>query len=298
MFGYVRILSSVIILFAGTAPALAGNCRTCDEPRIKFLDDLYALPHGVRHKDPFEERIETERHDFTQSTKTVGYHVAQIEAGYSYFYNDTGTEIERAHTTPETMLRIGLSDDIEFRVRWDYAWRFIDEAENKGGAEDLRWSFKLGVTDQDGLIPESALELRFTAPTGGSAWSTEKIEVGFDYIYEWQLCEGWDLYGSTGMATGALDDYGFVPEEPALDRFEVWHQSVALGMELTERATMYSEWYGIFTRGREQEKLTHTFNVGVDYYVTNDFVLDFRVGMGLNDDTDDLFTGIGGGYRF
>ena len=38
--------------------------------------------------------------------------------------------------------------------------------------------------------------------------------------------------------------------------------------------------------------------MGVDYYVTDDFVLDVRVGKGLTNDSDDFFTGIGGGYRF
>ncbi len=294
MYRHVLILGCLFLTALFTRAALSGDSGPCDEPRIKFLDDLV----GVHRRDPFEERIETERHDFTQSTKTVGYHVAQIEAGYSYFYNDNDQEIERSHTSPELMLRIGLSDDIEFRVRWDYAWRFVDEADNRDGAEDLRWGIKLGITDQECLVPESALEIRFTVPTGGTAWSTDRVEFGLDYIYEWEVATGWDLYGSTGFGTGALDDFGFVPEDPTADRFLVWSQSLALGVELTERATMYTEWYGIFSRGLDKEKLTHTFNMGIDYYVTDDFVVDFRAGVGLNDDTDDLFTGIGGGYRF
>jgi hypothetical protein len=32
--------------------------------------------------------------------------------------------------------------------------------------------------------------------------------------------------------------------------------------------------------------------------VTDDFVLDVRAGVGLSPDSDDFFTGIGGGYRF
>ena len=40
------------------------------------------------------------------------------------------------------------------------------------------------------------------------------------------------------------------------------------------------------------------YNVGIDYYVTHDFVIDFRVGVGLTKDSDDFFAGAGGGYRF
>lgn len=298
MHRYAWMLGLVVLtaLFAG--PIQAAESGSYDGPRIKFLDDLFGGDYAGHRRDPFAERIETERHDFTQSTKTVGYHVAQIEAGYSYFYNDSNQEIERSHTTPELLLRVGLSDDIEFRVRWNYSWRFIDEGENLAGAEDLRWGIKLGVTDQECLIPESALEIRFTAPTGGTAWSTERVEFGLDYIYEWELNEGWDLYGSTGMSTGGLADFSYLSEDPDTERFITWQQSVALGVDLTERATMYAEWFGVFSHGLESELRTSTFNMGLDYYITDDFIVDFRVGVGLNDDTDDLFTGFGGGYRF
>jgi hypothetical protein len=103
----------------------------------------------------------------------------------------------------------------------------------------LRWGFKLRATDQDGWVPESALELRFTAPTGGRAFSTRQVEAGFDYIYGWEIVQGWELYGSTGLGTQAWGDFGLVPEEPASDRFIAWTQSLALGGEITERITMY-----------------------------------------------------------
>ena len=66
------------------------------------------------------------------------------------------------------------------------------------------------MADECGWIPESALELRFTAPTGGSTFS----------------------------------------------------------------------------------------NIGIDYYLSNDIVLDIRAGIGLTTDSDDFFAGVGGGLRF
>jgi hypothetical protein len=266
------------------------------QPFLEFCDDFFKPVSQQRN--PFEERIETERHDFTQSTKTVGYHVAQVEAGYSYFYRDEHEEIEQSHTTPEMAVRIGLSEDIEFRIRWTYAWGFVDEGDNVEGAEDLRWSFKLGMTEQDCWLPESAMEVRCTAPTGGSAFSTKRVEFGLDYIYGWQIAEDWTLYGSTGFGSNALGDFGLVPEEPASERFMVWNQSVAIGTELTERVTMYNEWYTLCSSGLEDDYTIVIYNVGADYYVTDNFVLDFRVGMGLTRDSDDFFTGVGGGYRF
>ena len=59
---------------------------------FEFCDD-FGKP-ACCQRNPWEERIETERHDFTQSAVTVGRGVAQVEGGYTYFYKDTGEELE------------------------------------------------------------------------------------------------------------------------------------------------------------------------------------------------------------
>ena len=299
----LRAVALFSLLLCGSISASAQQCccaegsRYC-EPRLKFTDDLFSLLHAPARRDPYEERMETERHDFTHSAKTVGCGVVQFEAGYTYFYHDQHEEIEQAHTTPEMLVRLGLSDDIEFRVRWTYAWAFADEGHNVDGAEDLRWGFKFATTEQEGWIPESALSVAFTASTGGEAFSTGRVEVGMNYVYGWEFAEIWSLYGSTGFATSALGDFGLIPEEPGSDHFIQWHQSVALGTEITERMTLYNEFYGLFSNALADEYSIVFYNMGVDYYVTDNLVLDFRAGVGLTPDSDDFFSGVGGGYRF
>ena len=300
----IALISVSSTLFTSVAK---GSDRYCDDagcceqsgcwPRLKFMDDLATICQPCPRRDPYEERIETERHDFTQSTKTVGHGVCQIESGYSYFYHDQDEEIEQTYATPEMMLRMGLSDDIEFRLRFNYGWQSIDVHDDKDGAQDLIWSFKFAVTDQTGCVPESALELRFSAPLG-SSFSTERVDYGFDNIYGWEIAEGWELYGSTGYFTGGLGDFGLVPEEPAADWFAVWTQSVALGVEVTENMTIYSEFFGLFSHALEDDFSIVFYNIGIDYYLSDNFVIDVRAGKGLTPDADDFFTGVGGGYRF
>lgn len=265
---------------------------------FEFMDDFSKSAHQQR--DPFEERIETERHDFTQSAVTVGRGILQVEGGYSYFYKDADEVIESAHTAPEMLLRAGLSEDIELRVRWNYVWVFADEAEDRIGAEDMQYGLKLQLSRQppEGWLPTSALEIRGTAPTGSTAFSTDQAEFSLDFIYQWELSEGFTFAGSTGYGTNGFGDYALLPEEPTSENFSILTQSAVLGMELTESNTAYAEWYGIYSGGLENEFVVSVFNVGVDHYLTDDFVLDIRAGMGLTDDSDDFFAGVGGGYRF
>lgn len=298
----IRIILNCTILIAAMSSAAIAE-HTDEEasyckPRIKFLDDLFNDGCHASESNPYAERIETERHDFTQSTKTVGRGIAQVEAGYSYFYKDENNEIEQSHATPEMMFRLGLSENIEFRLRWNYAWRFIDEGSNEDSAQDLNWSIKLGISDQDSWQPESALEIRSSAPTGGADWTTGRVEFGLDYIYRWELSEGLSLYGSTGFGTDGLGDFSLLPDEQESDHFIVWTQSIALGFDVTEQNTLYAEYFGLFSHALEDNFSQNYFNIGIDHYITDNFVVDLRVGVGLSPDSDDFFTGIGGGYRF
>jgi len=299
--------SSVVIslLLAALIPAFTAQARTygrhdrCgDEPLLQFLDDLRCFPLGTCERDPYEERMETERHDFTQSTTTVGRGVVQLEAGYLYLYKEAHGEVEHAHVTPETLLRIGLSDDIEFRVKWNYAWQFFEGELDRDSALDMIWSVKLQVTDHCGWIPESALDIRSSVPTGGSDYTLGRVEAGFDYIYGWELNESWTLSGATGYLPSGLGDFSLLPDEPESDHFTVISQSVALGTELTEKNTLYGEWFGLYSHGLEDNFSLGFFNIGVDHYFTDDFLIDFRVGVGLTEDSEDFFAGVGGGVRF
>jgi hypothetical protein len=294
----VMLRSVSVIVFLLPACAIIPANEACAQLTFEFCDDF--CKSAEEQRDPYEERIETERHDFTQSAVTVGYRVVQIEGGYSYFYKDSEGEIESSHTTPELLLRLGLTEDIEFRLRWNNTWSFIDVEPDRIGSEDLRFSLKLQMTRQCpcGYLPTSALELRGSAPTGGDAFSTDRAEFGLDYVYQWELWEGVTLAGSTGFGTNGFGDFGFVGEAPGEDNFTAISQSAVVGLEVSELNTMYVEWYGVFSTGLEDEYSVSVFNIGVDHYVTDNFVIDLRAGIGLTDDSDDFFIGVGGGYRF
>ena len=157
-----RIVLAIVVILSTSlnSQAETNPVSSCDtvEFKLPFLDDFLSDEDNLEEsKRP--ERIETDRHDFTQTTETVGQSVAQIEAGYTYFYDEEDGETEQSHTAPELMLRLGLTENIEFRARWNHVWRIGGDGESEIGSEDLRLALKLRVTDQSCWIPESALEL-------------------------------------------------------------------------------------------------------------------------------------------
>ncbi len=185
---------------------------------ILFLDDLFHPLDVDESRDPWEERIETDRHDFTQSPKTVGRGVGVIEMGYTYFYEDTGAEIEQSHVTPELMLRVGLTEDIELRVMWNYAWRTIDgedEAKAVEGAEDLRWSLKLRTTEQDGSRPGQRDQDRLDGTHGWSGLDDGSRGVRAPVYLRVEDRRRLDAGRFLRTPHPGVGDFGLLPEEPA-----------------------------------------------------------------------------------
>lgn len=255
------------------------------------------LPERWMERERFDqagerERIETDRHEFTPSVLVVPKGMIQFESGYSFFKDSR----ETAHTFPELLVRYGLTENIELRIRYNEVWEFGEE--HKDGSEDLRIGTKLRLNDQRGLIPEAALNLLITAPTGSDDWTIGKTEFGVDYIFGWEISDRAEIYGSTGFATDGIGDFDFLPEAADGD-FVVFSESISIGYEVTERITGYAEFFGLFTHGfGDDEDNQVYYNMGVDYYLTDDFLIDFRVGTGLTKDSNDLFCGVGGGFRF
>ena len=250
-------------------------------------------------ESPFDEPIETDRHDFTQSPKVVGCGVKQLEYGVFYATLLDGTERETTYATPELVLRCGLSDSTEFRVRFNYGWKYNNEEEDIQGSEDLIFGIKYQLSEHSNWKPASAVELRLSAPTGADDLSTGRWEPGIDFIYGWEFGEKYSFTGSTGGNANALGDIGYITvDTDPNDHFIAWTQSFALGAGLTKRSTGYFEWYGVFTHGRDDDNSLSFVNLGLDYLISNNVVIDFRVGWGLTRASDDVFAGIGGAFRF
>ena len=113
------------------------------------------------------------------------------------------------------------------------------------------------------------------------------------------LNERFSFTASTGVNSNGLGDIAFIdPGGDPEDKFLAWTQSAALGTEVTEKSTAYLEWFGIFTYGRENEVSFSFLNIGIDRYLTNNMLIDFRIGTGLTEESDDVFAGVGGAFRF
>ena len=263
----------------------------CCQPTTLFQWSYGTVTRGP---DPAAS-MNTDRPDFTESSRTVGQGVTQWELGYTYSYNDDNGVQARSHNYPEALLRAGiLADWLELRVGWCYAEQVAQTTggsrERSYGSEDLYLGFKIGLTPQDGWLPEMALIPQMMVPIGSGGLTAGECLPGINWTYSWELNDRWVVAGQTQL-NRALDT---VTNRPFLDV----SQSATMGLGITERLGCYLEWYVMIPDGADVDPTLHYLNGGFTFAVNEDLQLDARVGRGLSQSADDYFAGSGLVFRY
>ena len=266
-------------------------CRTTSKTLFRWSSD----PFSTADADE-EDRIVTDRPDFTEASSTVGKDRFQVEMGYTFTHDDTAGVQLNGHSYPETLFRIGmLADWFELRIAYNFLNEQVDDPVNGRmrfrGSDDLYLGAKLWLTEQSGILPEMAILPQMFVPTGSSSFTNDEVLPGVNWLYSWELNDVVSLAGSTQF-NRARDDTGHFYVETA--------QSVALGIGVSDRLGAYAEYFAIFPSGAVEAGVgpEHFFNGGFAYLLSNDVQFDIRAGMGLNRNAADFFSGAGLSVRY
>lgn len=279
-------ISAALILFLCTSGTVHGEGLWGCGSR----GTLFHWGEGFTGGPDLDEPLVTDRPDFTEASSTVGMGVTQFEIGYTYTFDNDGTDQVISHTYPESLMRHGLfANWFELRLAANVLSEQVNGASTLG-REDQYVGFKIGLTPQHGWLPEMALIPQMTIPTGSDNRTADKVLPGVNWIYAWDLGNNFSLGASTQVNRG-LDDLN--------DDFAEWAQSIAVGASLTDIVGVYAEWYAILPPnsavGADDE---HYINGGFTVLLSNDVMWDVRAGVGLNDFSDDYFVGTGLSIRF
>jgi hypothetical protein len=242
----------------------------------------------------------TDRPDFTESTETIPPGHAQLEMGYTFTVDREGDERVRDHTAPELLLRVGLHDRVELRLGWDgYSWfdteferetprgRSVTRNDHEEGANDLSIGFKVHLAEQNGFVPHLGVIGAVTVPSGSAERTSGDVNPELVLAWAYDVSDSFAIAGNLGIA--AATDEG--------DQFAQGLGSLTAALSLTERVGTYLEYFAICP-GAEGADCAHSLNGGVTYLINNDIQLDWRVGVGLNEQADDFFAGVGLSWRF
>ena len=99
-----------------------------------------------------EEPIATDRPDFVESSDVVGKGRFQIETSLAWERDKSGGVSSRARATP-TLLRLGVSDNLELRLETDGLLRTRVAGLSESGTADAAIGFKWHLADGENGSP-------------------------------------------------------------------------------------------------------------------------------------------------
>lgn len=266
---------------------LSGDCR----PHATLLRWSYGSSSSGG--PDLAEPLVTDRPDFTEASSTVGRGIAQLEFGYTYVDDKSGTERTQLHSYGEPLLRLGvLADWFEMRLALfplERRTTIGGVQDATGGLSDLYLGTKLALTPQEGFLPEMALIPQMFVPAGSRAFTSNQLEPGINWIYSWEINDVLSTGGST-QANRRRDE--------ADDAFVRIAQSWTIAYSLTDRLGAYTEWFSLIPVDAAADHTQSFFNGGFTFLLNDDVQWDIRAGVGLNDAADDFFMGTGLSIRY
>jgi Putative MetA-pathway of phenol degradation len=278
---------------------LAALAAAEDPVRPPFLEAVRPS-NGEREEaeNPFADRIETDRDAFTPTVKTVEPGRFVVESAYSFIDNRRTLD---THSFPELLLRYGLAERLELRLGWNYEVGGGGNEVSSAGRSDtglvsagsrrperesrLTYGVKVGVTGQDGWLPQSALILIGLTPTSGEVTTTDLAAA---YVVGWELPREWRFDTALRYSTAVEEG----------DHYNVWSPSAVVRVPLDERRTVHVEYFGAFSSGKAESFRNHYVSAGASYLVTPDLEVGVRGGWGLNDQAPRGFINAGFGWRY
>lgn len=228
--------------------------------------------------------IETDRPDFTEASSVVGYGRIQIESGWTY----TRSRVDGApgeHSWPEMLARFGLTQAVELRLG-------VGAVSSKQAAgkrvtvfEDLYLGTKIAVGEQRGTVPQIAVMLQATFPTGDDRVTNDRVLPGVALLAGWSTAGRWSY--AAGVQVNRVGTRG-VEVAPSL----------AAGVQLTTALKAYGEWFANLPSGTDgAAESEHYLNGGLALGLGPDLQLDARVGAGIGESADRVFFGLGFSIR-
>ncbi len=242
-------------------------------------------PLIIGHATPFSQPIFTDRPTFSVGPGTIAKGHVQFETGYTFSYEDAHPDVH-THTFPESLLRIGLIENVELRVEWPNL-TYLDNGTNVDGFRDLGLGFKGQVFQQQGFRPRLSFAGRLSIPTGDEAVSSDQLDPELRTILTYAFNERVGLFGNMNIAGPSSQGTRFVQVS----------SSLGLSAALRDHLSGFVEYFGLYPRDVASGS-ANFLQTGLIYHLTYNLQIDARIGSGLTHGTDDFLTGAGISWRF
>ena len=215
----------------------------------------------------------------------------QIEAGVQLTSDAATVEevetTERTTSMPAALVRIGVLPTMELRLSTEV--RSVGTSITPGtfdttvsGLSGVGLGIKIGVTAEQGAIPETAFLLTLALPVGEENFRVSNVAPTFLFAMRNGLSSTTNLYYNLGATWDGTNGAGY------------GLYNVLLSSSLTGSLGVFGEVYGTVATGRLP---THAADLGLAYLLGNNLQIDLYGGVGITDNAPDYFVAGGVSVR-
>ena len=227
--------------------------------------------------EDWSQTINTERPDFTDSAFTVPEGMTQIETGFTY----QRLEGQNFITTPETLIRHTVSDNIELRLgtpNWEIT---RSNGTTHTNFSDIYAGLKFGLENNISDLFHLSIITATYIPAGHDGNESWSPEIKF--------CTNSELNETFALSTTSY----FRSEDTDRSRRTIYQQTFSLGIGLTERLSAFNEYLFETYHNGPFLQIAH---VGLSYLLTPDSQIDIHMARNLSGGYSEPF--IAGGFSF
>lgn len=223
----------------------------------------------------------TDRPDATESPTVIPKGYLQVETGSFFESFDKNSFKTESFTFNTTLLRIGLLNNLELRVGWDFTEISTSLNGNKlsnvaSGLNPLLFGFKSGIAKEKGAFPEIGILGHIYLPfTASRDFKPETTGVDFRFSFAHTLSESSSLSYNLGAAWG--DDSSEAS----------YVYTIAYGQSISDKLGAYVELYGDMP---ENSSSNHFWDAGLTYLLSDSVQLDATIGSSITEGQDLLLS--------
>ena len=245
---------------------------------------------------PETEEMQTDRPSVGDAAKVVPQGAIQPEIGLKFENDETNFYSDKEYLLPEVLLRYGLLDFLELRLRGQLTHQVLDVT-NVGmpksrftdtGLNGLMLGTKVQLLKSAGARPDVALQADFELPAGDETLKTDNVQPKLRLNFQNKLSKALSLNYNVGVEW----EENFNPETgEKYNKFGLY--TLALQYKITETFQVFGEAFGEL----HQNDMQQSFDAGLAYKLLPNVQLDAYGGVGFSEEAPDYFVSAGVSFR-
>ncbi len=225
------------------------------------------------------EPIQADRPDQTETPAIVPTGIFQVETGFTFQKNDS---FSKSFSLPSTLWKYGVNENFELRLITEFLFEEINN-EKINGLSPIYVGFKVKLAEEKGIIPKTSFIGHISIPNAASKeFKTEFFAPEFRFVMQHTLSEKMSFSYNLGAEWN-----GFSAEPTFI-------YTNAIGYSINEQIGTYVEIFGFVP---QKEKSNHSFDGGITYLISNNFMLDLSSGIGISKNAPKNYFAFGFSFR-